>query len=150
MPITKFNNGRLNTGTSAGQIVALDGSARLPAVDGSLLTNLSLNPNGNIVAWCLFNGTGTPAIIAQKNVSSITDYGTGQFGCNFTVPLSSANYVAFVSCSGVSNGSVIGMFGNADHGTDLSVNYVRFNIRGGDGSAGAAADAVRICVAVIQ
>jgi len=31
---------RLDTGTSANQIVALDGSARLPAVDGSQLTNL--------------------------------------------------------------------------------------------------------------
>jgi hypothetical protein len=32
---------RLDTGTSANQIVALDGSAKLPAVDGSQLTNLS-------------------------------------------------------------------------------------------------------------
>lgn len=31
---------RLDTGTSANQIVALDGSAKLPAVDGSQLTNL--------------------------------------------------------------------------------------------------------------
>jgi hypothetical protein len=30
----------LNTGTAAGNVVALDGSARLPAVDGSQLTNL--------------------------------------------------------------------------------------------------------------
>ena len=33
---------RLDTGTSANQIVALDGSARLPAVDGSQLTNISI------------------------------------------------------------------------------------------------------------
>ena len=31
----------VNTGTSAGNIVVLDGSARLPAVDGSQLTNIS-------------------------------------------------------------------------------------------------------------
>jgi len=30
----------LNTGTSAGNIVVLDGSAKLPAVDGSQLTNI--------------------------------------------------------------------------------------------------------------
>ena len=30
-----------STGTSAGNVVVLDGSARLPAVDGSQLTNLS-------------------------------------------------------------------------------------------------------------
>ena len=31
---------RIDTGTSANKIVILDGSARLPAVDGSQLTNL--------------------------------------------------------------------------------------------------------------
>ena len=33
---------RLDTGTSANQIVALDGSAKLPAVDGSQLTNITV------------------------------------------------------------------------------------------------------------
>jgi hypothetical protein len=36
----------LNTGTAAGNVVALDGSARLPAVDGSQLTNLPGGPGG--------------------------------------------------------------------------------------------------------
>ena len=33
---------RLDTGTSANQIVTLDGSAKLPAVDGSQLTNITV------------------------------------------------------------------------------------------------------------
>ena len=32
----------LNTGTSAGNLVVLDGSAKLPAVDGSQLTNITV------------------------------------------------------------------------------------------------------------
>ena len=36
----------LNTGTAAGNVVALDGSARLPAVDGSQLINLPGGPGG--------------------------------------------------------------------------------------------------------
>ena len=33
----------VDTGTSAGNVVVLDGSARLPAVDGSQLTNISVS-----------------------------------------------------------------------------------------------------------
>ena len=32
-----------DTGTSAGNVVVLDGSAKLPAVDGSQLTNISVS-----------------------------------------------------------------------------------------------------------
>jgi hypothetical protein len=53
-----------NTGTSAGNVVALDGSAKLPAVDGSALTNL---PSSSI---------GT-SFLAHKNGTDQTSIGTG-------------------------------------------------------------------------
>ena len=37
-----------NKGTSAGNVVVLDGSARLPAVDGSQLSNLPASGDGGI------------------------------------------------------------------------------------------------------
>jgi hypothetical protein len=43
-------------------------------------------------AWVNFNGTGTVAIRASFNVSSITDNGTGDYTVNFTNALSDANY----------------------------------------------------------
>lgn len=43
-------------------------------------------------AWVNFNGTGTVAIRASRNVSSITDNGTGDYTINFTTALASANY----------------------------------------------------------
>jgi len=43
-------------------------------------------------AWVNFNGTGTVAIRASFNVSSITDNGTGDYTVNFTTALSDANY----------------------------------------------------------
>jgi hypothetical protein len=43
-------------------------------------------------AWVNFNGTGTPAIRASGNVSSITDNGTGVYTVNFTTALPDANY----------------------------------------------------------
>lgn len=40
----------LNVGTAAGQVVVLDGSAKLPAVDGSQLTNLPVAPGtGDVI-----------------------------------------------------------------------------------------------------
>ena len=48
-------------------------------------------------AWVNFNGTGTVAIRASLNVSSITDNGTGDYTVNFTTALADANYCANVS-----------------------------------------------------
>jgi len=45
-------------------------------------------------AWVNFNGTGTVAIRASGNVSSITDNGTGDYTVNFTVAMADANYAA--------------------------------------------------------
>jgi hypothetical protein len=39
-----------------------------------------------------FNGTGTVAIRASGNVSSITDNGTGNYTVNFTTAMVDANY----------------------------------------------------------
>lgn len=43
-------------------------------------------------AWVNFNGTGTVAIRASGNVSSITDNGVGDYTANFTTAMVDANY----------------------------------------------------------
>ena len=43
-------------------------------------------------AWVNFNGTGTVAIRASGNVSSITDNGTGAYAVNFTTAMPDVNY----------------------------------------------------------
>lgn len=48
-------------------------------------------------AWVNFNGTGTVAIRASFNVSSITDNGTGRYTVNFTNSLIDANYATSVN-----------------------------------------------------
>lgn len=47
-------------------------------------------------AWVNFNGTGTVAIRASGNVSSITDNGTGDYTVNFTTSMPDANYSAIM------------------------------------------------------
>jgi hypothetical protein len=49
--------------------------------------------SGRAKAWVNFNGTGTVAIRASYNVSSITDNGTGDYTVNFTTALADANYL---------------------------------------------------------
>jgi hypothetical protein len=49
-------------------------------------------PGNNVKAWVNFNGTGTVAIRASMNVSSITDNGSGDYTVNFTTAMTDANY----------------------------------------------------------
>ena len=48
-------------------------------------------------AWVNFNGTGTVAIRASGNVSSITDNGTGDYTVNFATAMPDANYAGFIT-----------------------------------------------------
>jgi hypothetical protein len=50
-------------------------------------------------AWVNFNGTGTVAIRASGNVSSITDDGTGVYTVNFSTAMPDANYSAVANFS---------------------------------------------------
>lgn len=61
-------------------------------------------------AWVNFNGTGTVAIRASGNVSSITDNGVGDYTVNFATAMSDANYNASAGGS-VSSGAVARFFG---------------------------------------
>jgi hypothetical protein len=56
-------------------------------------------------AWVNFDGTGTPAIRASGNVSSITDNGTGLYTVNFTTAMPDANYCVIGTSGGPSGAS---------------------------------------------
>jgi hypothetical protein len=52
-------------------------------------------------AWVNFNGTGTVAIRASGNVTSITDNGTGDYTVNFTTAMPDTNYSVVGQASNV-------------------------------------------------
>jgi len=66
--------------------------------DGSGLTGISSGAGSN-EAWVNFNGVGAVAVRNSGNVSSITDYGTGYYGTNFSTAMSSSTYAASLSAS---------------------------------------------------
>ena len=64
----------------------------------SSLVKTALNASGEAPiyacrAWVNFNGTGTVAIRASGNVSSITDNGVGLYTINFATNMPDANYL---------------------------------------------------------
>lgn len=70
--------------------------------------------NGSAKAWVNFNGTGTVAIRAGYNVSSITDNGTGDYTVNFTTSFADTNYAGVVTAGDYSqNGRCAGGYSNA-------------------------------------
>ena len=73
-------------------------SAQVPTVSGTA-------PLYMCRAWVNFNGTGTVAIRASGNVSSITDNATGDYTVNFTTAMPDANY---------------GVSGAVRYGTDIA------------------------------
>jgi len=94
-------------------------------------------------AWVNFNGTGTVAIRASGNVTSITDNGTGDYTVNFTTAMPDVNYV------------ICGLGGEtASGGNSLLQLYTpvagsfRFTTR--SSSANGFQDTVNCCVAVFR
>jgi len=71
--------------------------------NGTVSTSTANVVNG-AKAWVNFNGTGTVAIRASYNVSSITDNGTGDYTINFTNAFTDADYSSVGSCSALSGG----------------------------------------------
>jgi beta-glucosidase/6-phospho-beta-glucosidase/beta-galactosidase len=72
----------------------IDGTTGLTSPAGGVV-NPSTTLDGinySTRAWVNFNGTGTVAIRASGNVSSITDNGTGDYTVNFTTAMTDANY----------------------------------------------------------
>lgn len=54
----KIPTSYLDAGTNANQVVQLDSSAKLPAVDGSQVTNLDVAHIANVTSW----GISRPAV----------------------------------------------------------------------------------------
>jgi hypothetical protein len=113
--------GDVNTGIffpAADTIAFSEGGAEAMRLDSS--GNLLFNSGYGSVAtaygcraWVNFDGTGTPAIREDGNVSSITDNGTGDYTVNITTAMPDANYsvVATAQRNAPGGTSVVGLYG---------------------------------------
>jgi hypothetical protein len=88
MAISLIETASLDTG-----LVAPSATTATTATTATSLTTASGSaPSYSARAWVNFNGTGTVAIRASGNVTSITDNGTGDYTVNFTTAMPDANY----------------------------------------------------------
>jgi len=102
MPITIDGSGTI-TGASTLATTVASPTLTTPNINSAQFATVSgTAPIYPCRAWVNFNGTGTVAIRASGNVTSITDNGTGDYTVNFTAALPDANY----AISGVAGGTV--------------------------------------------
>jgi hypothetical protein len=83
----------------------------------------------SIKAWCRFNGTGTPAITASQNASSITDHGTGEYTINWSITMADTNYQVIGTAG---NGAatvayVVNVYSRTTTATRISINRSETN-----------------------
>ena len=96
-------------------------------------------------AWVNFNGTGTVAIRASGNVSSITDNGAGDYTVNFTTAIADANYsIVLGGSDNLDSGAAsISIYDAAQGGTNPTVNNCRLSTVG-------AYDTAYACVSIFR
>ena len=111
MPIVIDGTGTI-TGISAGGLP--DDCITTDDIAANAVTAAKLGADqasGLAKAWVNFNGSGTVAIRASFNVSSITDNGTGDYTVNFTTALADVNYsFACSSTNGAGGNSIPSSF----------------------------------------
>ena len=116
---------------------------------GGLRSHLNASGNAPMYAcraWVNFNGTGTVAIRASGNVSSITDNGVGLYKVNFTTAMQDVNYSAVANYN---NANTAVMAENDDNASCSNYLTTSVNLAVMNGGA-AALDAVYISVSIIR
>ena len=99
---------------------------------------------GSAKAWVNFNGTGTVAIRASYNVSSITDNGVGTYTLNFTNALADANYSVVFAGSDSNYGSVVTIAYSGVYSTTQTGIRIASNVSPVD------SDIAYICIAIFR
>lgn len=146
-----FDIANTYTQAQADALLAAKAPAASPTFTGNVTLGSSVlaTPTGSAPsytcrAWVNFNGSGTVAIRASGNVSSITDNGVGSYTANFTAVMPDANYATSVdreTFAGVSNGFA---------GTVLSFRLNSSCLINTLTSGGAAADVTNISLSVFR
>jgi hypothetical protein len=102
-------------------------------------------------AWVNFNGTGTVAIRASGNVTSITDNGTGDYTVNFTTAMADANY-SYLGCGSIrdatSNNVMITVGGDRDVAPTVSA--LRINTIYNNSGVNTSIDSGEVCVSILR
>jgi hypothetical protein len=106
--------------------VGADGATQSVIPGGSTLL-----PQFQCRAWVNFNGTGTPAIRASGNVTSVSRVATGDYMINFSTAMPDTNFAGVGGCSGIAGTT----FGGRLECVPWAVGQLRVLAVNGPGSA---------------
>ena len=133
LTVTPDNSGQLTL--SANGVTALTANTAGHCTFTNNFASVAGYPAYQCRAWVNFNGTGTVAIRASGNVTSITDNGEGDYTINFTTAMPDANYAVAGAArfEGSASATAIRYLGiiNANGATlslDMSATFVRINV----------------------
>ena len=101
-------------------------------------------------AWVNFNGTGTVAIRASGNVSSITDNATGDYTINFTTAMPDANYSVVVAASRTSDVFTTNIATNNATGGDVAPTTSAIRVVSNGGAGRGPYDSAYFCVTIFR
>jgi hypothetical protein len=107
----------------------------LSNVAGTQTVPVATVAQGSAKAWVNFNGTGTVAIRASFNVSSITDNATGNYTANFTNAMANANYT-FTGSATDDNASIRIVYESGTYGQHRTASACRFVVVNQSGATG--------------
>ena len=149
-------------GTNTLNLPASTGTLLTTTGDGSQLTGLPagytdtdaltlFNASGSAPvyacrAWVNFNGTGTVAIRASGNVSSVTDNGVGIHTINYTTAMPNTNYSVVGMVQRDSGQGIIGIRASTQSPL-YSTTSTKFFITS---ASGVAVDCPTVCVSVFR
>jgi hypothetical protein len=122
-------NTRLPIG-AAGTAVVSNGSLPVYGYPTQLSTASGSAPSYAARAWVNFNGTGTVAIRASGNVTSVTDNNIGNYTVNFTMAMPDANYSAVAMHSRETSGNETGISAPIAGFSTTSVNILNIGFDG--------------------
>jgi hypothetical protein len=144
-------SGLINLQSNGTTVLALTSTGTTITGTESISGNLSFNSGYGSAAiaygcraWVNFNGTGTVAIRASGNVSSITDNGTGTYTVNFTNAMPDTNYT-FLAEAG--NGGTLQSAGTSFTGAAPTTTSARIMV---DNGGGAQVDREYVMVAIFR
>ena len=150
MPITINGSGTI-TGASTLATTVASPTFTTPNINSAQFATVTgTAPIYPCRAWVNFDGTGTVAIRASGNVSSVTDNGTGDYTVNFPAAsvMPDANYSVSAS-SGSPDGSTNDCTRNPCRITSQTASAVRYTVMSGASSA-TSVDVAQSCVAIFR
>ena len=103
----------VDVGTTANKILQLDGSAKIPAVDGSQITNISFTPAADSITDTMIDfGTGGGQV-NTADIPEVTNLYFTNARADARIAAASINALSDVNTSGVSSGQVLKWSGSA-------------------------------------